>query len=42
MSEHILDQKQIQIIIPKCCREGWDTCTHVTPKPKKKKRQIGM
>lgn len=42
MSETVLDQKQLTIIIPECCRKGWDTCKHVTPKPKKKKRNIGL
>ncbi len=42
MTERTLEQKEIRIIIPQCCREGWDSCTHVSPKPQKKKRNIGM
>ncbi len=30
------------VIIPICCREGWDSCIHVTKKPKKKKTNIGV
>ena len=28
--------------IPRCCVEGLDSCTHVTPKPQKKRRNVGM
>jgi len=28
--------------IPDCCREGWDSCKHVVPKPKKIKRNIAL
>ena len=30
------------MIIPQCCREGWDTCPHVLKKQKKVKRNIGL
>ena len=31
-----------RIIIPECCREGWDSCKHV-PKPyKKSKVNVGL
>lgn len=42
MTEQILEPQQITIIIPKCCRENWDSCTHVPPKKKKQKRNIGL
>lgn len=42
MTERVIEQREIKIIIPQCCRENWDTCIHVIPKPKKKKRNIGM
>lgn len=42
MSEQLLTEKQIKIIIPECCRLGLDSCTHVTPKPQKKKKNIGL
>ena len=35
--------KPIEIIIPKCCREGHEDSPHVINKPKKpKKRNIGL
>lgn len=30
------------MIIPQCCREGWDSCPHVLKKPKKVKNNIGL
>lgn len=30
------------MIIPQCCREGWDSCPHVLKKPKKTKNNIGL
>lgn len=31
------------IIIPECCREGWDDCPHVINKPQKATRKnIGL
>ena len=38
----ILEQKQIEIIIPQCCREGWDSCPHATKRIRPKKRNIGL
>lgn len=32
----------VNMIIPICCREGWDSCTHVVQKPKKQKIQIAL
>lgn len=34
----ILNQEEITIMIPQCCREGWSTCAHV-PKPQRKEKQ---
>jgi len=28
--------------IPECCREGWDSCPHVTKPTKPTKRNIGL
>jgi len=36
------DKKGIEIIIPECCREGWDSCPHVPKKERKKKRNIAL
>jgi hypothetical protein len=30
------------MIIPQCCREGWDSCPHVQKKHKKTKTNIGL
>lgn len=38
-----LDQNQIEIIIPECCREGWEDCPHVVNRDKRKtKKNIGL
>lgn len=34
----ITRDKNIQIIIPQCCREGWDSCPHSGKKNIKKKK----
>ena len=31
-----------RIIIPECCREGWDSCKHVVKPFKKTKQNIGL
>lgn len=31
-----------QMIIPECCREGWDSCPHVPKKQRKIKGNIGL
>lgn len=31
-----------EIIIPRCCREGLDSCPHVPKKQKQIKRNIGL
>lgn len=38
----ILDNGQIKIIIPECCREGWDSCPHVPKRLRAKKRNIAL
>ena len=30
------------MIIPECCREGWETCEHVPKKQRKSKVNIGL
>ena len=30
------------IIIPECCREGWESCEHVAKKIKKPKTNIAL
>ena len=34
--------KEVLIFIPECCREGWESCTHVVKKVKLKKKNIGL
>lgn len=31
-----------KIIIPQCCREGWENCPHQVRRPKKTKKNIGL
>lgn len=38
----VLDQEVLTIIIPECCREGWETCEHIAKKPKKTRRNVGL
>ena len=33
------EPKYIEIEIPRCCREGDESCPHVTNKPQPKQRQ---
>jgi hypothetical protein len=30
------------MIIPDCCKEGWESCKHVVRKPKPKKSNVGL
>ena len=32
----------LQMQIPVCCRENWDSCPHCIQKPKKQKRNVGL
>jgi len=36
------EPRPIYIQIPECCREGWDSCKHVTKKALKAKRNIAL
>jgi hypothetical protein len=36
------DGEVTSILIPMCCREGWDNCPHVVQPIKRKKRNIGL
>jgi len=38
----IKDDIQMQVMIPECCREGWDTCKHVAKKERKQKQNIAL
>lgn len=38
----VLDQEAIIVIIPQCCREGWDSCKHSVRPLKKRKNNIGL
>jgi len=34
--------ESFNIVIPECCREGWDSCKHVSKPFKKSKQNIGL
>ena len=34
--------EEVWSLVPDCCRESWESCTHGAPKLKKEKRQIGL
>jgi hypothetical protein len=36
------EEKPIQIEIPECCREGWDSCPHCVKKEKETKPNVGV
>lgn len=38
----IIDRDEIGVVIPICCKEGWDNCPHIIKKPKKIKRNVGL
>jgi len=41
--EELLEGDRLNIIIPECCREGWDACPHVVNKQEKRtKTNIGV
>lgn len=41
--EQVKEPERINIIIPQCCREGWDSCKHSVKKEKvKRRRQVGL
>lgn len=43
---HLLGEIKVigveNMVIPQCCREGWDSCPHVQKKYKKVKNNIGL
>lgn len=38
--EEVLEKPTI--IIPRCCREGWDSCPHQVKRVKKSKKNVGL
>ena len=34
--------KEVLVFIPECCREGFESCTHVVKPFKPKKKNIGL
>lgn len=38
----VLDDERMRIIIPQCCREGWDSCPHVLKKQRITKKNVGL
>ena len=36
------EPREVNIIIPQCCREGHESCPHGVPKLKKKRRNKGL
>jgi hypothetical protein len=41
--EVIILDPLVNMVIPRCCREGWKDCPHVINKPKQKKKvNIGL
>ena len=44
-SEHTKDstkESSLMMIIPECCTQGWDSCTHTNRSQKKKKINIAL
>lgn len=35
-------QEKSMVIIPQCCREGWENCPHQTKRTKKIKQNVGL
>jgi hypothetical protein len=38
----VIDIGPEKLIIPECCREGWDSCPHVPKKQRKAKKNVGI
>lgn len=38
----ILVADGVNVIIPKCCVEGWDSCPHTVQKQRPDKRNVGL
>lgn len=36
------DLQEVSILIPQCCREGWESCIHIAKKQKKLKTNVGL
>jgi len=36
------DLQEVSVLIPRCCREGWESCKHIAKKQKKLKTNIGL
>lgn len=32
----------VNVIIPKCCTEGWEECSHAVQKQRPDKRNVGL
>jgi ferredoxin-thioredoxin reductase catalytic subunit len=41
-SAKVLEPEVIEILIPDCCKYGYEHCPHVIKKEKKKKQNIGL
>ncbi len=37
-----LERDNFKWKIPECCKEGWDSCTHVIQKQRKVKRNVAL
>ena len=35
-------EREVLIFIPECCREGWESCTHVAKPIRVKKTNVGL
>jgi len=40
--EEIIIDPVVDMMIPRCCKEGWESCVHVVKKEKPKKHNIGL
>lgn len=38
----IIKDSPIEVMIPDCCKEGWEDCRHVAKKERKQKQNIGL
>lgn len=42
MREISFQKEGVTLLIPICCREGWESCAHVLKKEKPRKTNIGV
>lgn len=42
MTEEPIEISSDTMIIPECCREGWESCPHVVNRKEKIKSNIGL